>query len=281
MSKMDEAQRAESERRRVERRNTPRRRRLGASIRKNGEIAAKEIEVVTTDAEADARMLAAILAPSYARQVAYYKKYADSVPDPHRTAADEQARLIEEARESPAINVTWQQMGALGEVDLQSALSAWLGVLDYANEELESGGRGALVSDQTPIERARYLAVRDSFIDQWKPEGGIDRAMIEMLAQSYNLYLYWSLISHARSTGLCTDLEEKWAQRHDKRRNWKAPYEMMRQDIEEAHMMAERYNRIFLRTLRQMRDLRRYAPPVIVNNGGQVNVANQQFNAKG
>ena len=25
--------------------------------------------------------------------------------------------------------------------------------------------------------------------------------------------------------------------------------------------------------LRQMRDLRRYAPPVIVNNGGQVNVA--------
>jgi hypothetical protein len=28
-----------------------------------------------------------------------------------------------------------------------------------------------------------------------------------------------------------------------------------------------------MRTLRQMRDLRRYAPPVIVNNGGQVNVA--------
>jgi hypothetical protein len=40
---------------------------------------------------------------------------------------------------------------------------------------------------------------------------------------------------------------------------------------------------MFLRTLRQMRDLRRYTPPVIVNNGGQVNVAangGQQVNVQ-
>jgi len=30
---------------------------------------------------------------------------------------------------------------------------------------------------------------------------------------------------------------------------------------------------MFLRTLRRLRDLRHYSPPVIVNSGGQVNVA--------
>jgi uncharacterized protein YggE len=48
--------------------------------------------------------------------------------------------------------------------------------------------------------------------------------------------------------------------------------------IDQAHRLADGYNRQFLRVLRQLRDLRRYAPPVIVNNGGQVNVANQQVN---
>ncbi|MDQ3805489.1 MAG: hypothetical protein M3416_16880 [Acidobacteriota bacterium] len=49
--------------------------------------------------------------------------------------------------------------------------------------------------------------------------------------------------------------------------------------LEQAHQMADRYNRMFLRTLRQMRDLRRY-PSVIVNNGGQVNVAQNQVNVQ-
>ena len=42
--------------------------------------------------------------------------------------------------------------------------------------------------------------------------------------------------------------------------------------------MADRFNRLFLRTLRALRDLRRYAPPVIVQNAGQVNVGAQQVN---
>ena len=42
---------------------------------------------------------------------------------------------------------------------------------------------------------------------------------------------------------------------------------------DQAVRLADGYNRQFLRVLRQLRDLRRYTPPVIVNNGGQVNVA--------
>ena len=178
--------------------------------------------------------------------------------------------------------MTWHELSALAERDgLQAALVVWLKVQTYAFDELDSGIRSAdMTGHTTPLERARYIAVWDTFIDQWQPEGGLDMAMIEMLAQSFSLYLYWTQISHSRAIGLCTNLEE--VAKKAGRKHWQAPYQMMRDSIDEAHVMAERYNRIFLRTLRQLRDFRRYnkplAPPVIVNQGGKVNVANQQMN---
>jgi hypothetical protein len=45
--------------------------------------------------------------------------------------------------------------------------------------------------------------------------------------------------------------------------------------------MMDRYNRLFLRTLRQLRDLRRYSTPITINNPRQVNIAadgGQQLN---
>jgi len=36
--------------------------------------------------------------------------------------------------------------------------------------------------------------------------------------------------------------------------------------------MMDRYNRIFLRMLRQLRDLRRYSTPITINNPQQVNI---------
>jgi hypothetical protein len=53
--------------------------------------------------------------------------------------------------------------------------------------------------------------------------------------------------------------------------------------LERAYQMADRFNRMFLRTLRQMRDLRRYQMPVTINNPKQVNIAvegGQQVNVQ-
>lgn len=48
---------------------------------------------------------------------------------------------------------------------------------------------------------------------------------------------------------------------------------------EQAAAMVDRFNQLFLRTLRQLRDLRRYAPQVTIQNAGQVNIASgQQMN---
>ena len=46
----------------------------------------------------------------------------------------------------------------------------------------------------------------------------------------------------------------------------------------QAATMMDRYNRIFLWTLRALCDMRRLSSPVIVQNGGQMNVAHQQMN---
>jgi hypothetical protein len=51
--------------------------------------------------------------------------------------------------------------------------------------------------------------------------------------------------------------------------------------IEHAMQIMDRYNRLFLRTLRQLRDLRRYSTPITINNPQQVNIAadgGQQLN---
>lgn len=42
--------------------------------------------------------------------------------------------------------------------------------------------------------------------------------------------------------------------------------------------MVDRFNKLFVRTLRALRDLRRYASSMIVQNAGQVNVGAQQLN---
>ena len=43
--------------------------------------------------------------------------------------------------------------------------------------------------------------------------------------------------------------------------------------------MVDRFNKLFLRTLRALRDLRRYAPTVMIQNAGQVNIGQQHVNA--
>lgn len=48
--------------------------------------------------------------------------------------------------------------------------------------------------------------------------------------------------------------------------------------IEQAAAMADCFNRMFLRTLRQLRDLRRYARQMVINNLAQVHIAHQQVN---
>lgn len=173
--------------------------------------------------------------------------------------------------------VNWDHLAAIAELTIDDCLTLWSRVREAADDELQSGKRGAKVAGEnsTPYSLAQYLAIRDSFADQWQPQGGIESAMIEMLAVSYSLQMYWSTVAHDRA------IRTHDAQRDQVKRfessGWKAPYQSEADAVDQAHRLADGYNRQFMRVLRQLRDLRRYTP-VVIQNAQQVNVGNQQVN---
>jgi hypothetical protein len=93
-------------------------------------------------------------------------------------------------------------------------------------------------------------------------------------AQAQAGYLSW-----LRLLTLRTELERVTSdKRHQEEARWGPPRQSDADAIDQAAAMMERYNRIFLRTLRALCDMRRHGSPVIVQNGGQMNVAQQQVN---
>jgi hypothetical protein len=60
--------------------------------------------------------------------------------------------------------------------------------------------------------------------------------------------------------------------------DWEVPTVTDAEAVEQAAAKADRFNRMALRTLRALSDLRRYAPSVIVQNAGQVKIGQQQLN---
>lgn len=140
-----------------------------------------------------------------------------------------------------------------------------------ARNELESGHRAgaALEYYGQPMDRARFLAIRESFMQEWEPRGGIEQSLIDMMAQSYTAHLYWLGLLHQRS--VTEGKREKEDLEQSKR--WKLPFVKEHEAVEQAAAMADRFHRLFIRNLRALRDLRRYMPNVTIQNVGQLNIA--------
>ena len=156
---------------------------------------------------------------------------------------------------------------------------------DGAEEILAAGLSAAqAVRLRKPYERMELLAIRNGFIDEWQPRGGVEMRMVDMLTQYYMAWPFWLLRSFDAANNLDFAEEQmKWTKTPYDRGEWRPPRVTAVEYLERANQMANRYQRMFLRTLRQMRDLRRYSQPVIVNNARQVNVARnggQQVNVQ-
>jgi hypothetical protein len=189
----------------------------------------------------------------------------------------------------PVDTISFLELSRLWDASPHHAEAMWQAIKREALGEFESGFLGASVFE--PVEwmreawrRARYLGVRQSFIEEWQPRGGIELSLIDVLAQSYFLYLHWTEESVKRTeTEPRREPEEylRWkrtkaAQRKEAGQRpgwWDIPYVREQEALEHAIQLADRYNRMFLRTLRQLRDLRRYQVPVTINNPQQVNIA--------
>ncbi len=126
-------------------------------------------------------------------------------------------------------------------------------------------------------ERAQFLAIRGAFLDEWRPTNGGERLLVDMLAQAYASWLIWLDQLNVYTSA------ETGRQKHKLQQDgyYEAPRLTTVEAIEQAAAMADRFNRLFLRTLRQLRDLRRYVPTVTIQNATQVNIGEQQVNVAG
>jgi hypothetical protein len=119
--------------------------------------------------------------------------------------------------------------------------------------------------------RAQFLAVRRDLLEAWQPRNGVERQLIDMLAQAQTGYLHWLELLTLRCS---TDSSGR--KREEGR--WEPVKLSDAEAREQAVAMGERFHGMFLRTLKALRDLRRQTPGVVVQKAGQVNVGRQQVN---
>jgi hypothetical protein len=177
-------------------------------------------------------------------------------------------------------HVSWEDLAILLRHDQERALARWEEIKQAARDEVSSGHRGAKLVQRwggSPWQRADYLAFLDELADGWQPRNGIERQLLEVMAQAQTAAEYWMGMLTRRSS--LEGVRELAGLKNGK--GWETSHVTEAQAVEQAAAMVDRFNRIFLRTLRALRDLRRGPQPVLVQNAGQVNVGQQQVNVAG
>jgi hypothetical protein len=170
--------------------------------------------------------------------------------------------------------------------DPEQAALCLTAIYDRAGDYIKAGLFASNALDlHLPFEKGQFSFIRIGFHEEWQPRGAIEASMVDTLAQCYFAWQYWLTRSFQVANNQDTAREQI-------KKNKKSPYDEDRWDppriiaieyLDHCTQMADRFQRMFLRVLRQMRDLRRYSVPVTINNPKQVNIAadgGQQVNVQ-
>jgi len=125
-----------------------------------------------------------------------------------------------------------------------------------------------------PWDRARFLVIRRAMIDEWQPRGGLEITLIDTLATSYFMYLFW-MDQHVERATTRAQIQKNDLKTRGK---WQTAYSREAEVTAHAAEMADRFHRMFIRTRRALRDLRRYSRAINIQNTGQVNIGEKQVN---
>ncbi len=257
-----------------------------------------EVPIDSLEAAVEFGSLLREMQHAYLERVAYYRSTAGgsySLEDA-RAAAYHQCKDVEEAK-LELDKLRSYPLNIIGFVDLlplmtiapRMAEEFWDNMKVDALMEFESGhlASKALMPVsymRTAWNAACYLGLRASLKHEWQPRGGIELSLIDMMAQAYLQFQHWLKESVLRSQTSERQLHPDYVhwQRMKKPKEkvfgfldgyWYRPFVSELTAIEHAAQMADRWNRIYMRTLRNLRDLRRYSVPVTINNPQQVNIA--------
>jgi hypothetical protein len=208
----------------------------------------------------------------------YTELYECSVQEAlSKAQALQTAEAAEQVAQRPPREVSWFDFHTLSKHDPEQALHKWEQVKQAALDELQSGHRAGKVletNDTDPWKRAQFAAMRNDLTQEWQPRSGIERQLIDTMALAQSIMLFWLEMLSWRA-----QIEAK-SQQHDIREHgrWTSSRQSEAEAIEQAAGMVDRFNRIFLRTLRALGDLRRYSSAVSTQKPGTVNGDAQRVN---
>jgi hypothetical protein len=229
--------------------------------------------------------LATKFASAYARLIEFHQIVADAdlKRDIKRTARAKPAELAKKLAVAPSDQITWHDLALHARNEPDSWQDVWNRIRDEAAVEVTSGHRAASVvatgCEHGPLERARFLRAREDLRREWDPAPGSESMLIDMLAQIQAVWEIWLARHICPLQQETIAITESGLEVH--RRLGDSTRDFMDTFAGSPELTAEmvdRFNRVYLRTLRALRDLRRMAPQVLVQHAGQVNVGEKQVN---
>jgi len=222
----------------------------------------------TTTTIDEARIIAGEMAKAHHGMVEHYRKaYELAAADAEEQAARVPEKVRERLKDAPADSLSWHDLNSLGAPD---ALAKWEDTKEAARAELRSGWRAAEAAEwvgATPWQRARFLALRESLAEEWQPRGGMEWVLIDMAAQAYTGWEVNLTMAVGRFTYECEYEREQYREKARYKSHDHVP------NPEEAANAAERFQRMYVRAMRMLQNLRRYAPAITINQPRSVNIA--------
>jgi len=196
-------------------------------------------------------------------------KEADGISASDRTELC-RARLLD----GPVDRITWFDLAEMAEAEPETSIKAWERINAAAMDDYETGHRAARVlsanMDFGPADRARYMVTRASLIGEWEPSTGSELQIVDMMAQTFMMLEHWTE-RHASPLMFGFDRNRQSGKQMP-------PRVHDAEALEQSASMMERFQRMYTRLVKTLRDLRKSAPPVVVQQAGQVNVGQQQVN---
>jgi len=172
-------------------------------------------------------------------------------------------------------DLTWYDITDAIARDEAAGWAMWGTVRRTTRDELAGGvmaGQAIEGYHARPYARAALLAIREALADGLQPRNGMERLLIDGMAQAWTMHLRW-LGKHVKADSLDAIRVERDVRQRD---GWEPPKLSEAEAVDRAAQMADRFQRQFLRLMKCYRDGRRLIGSMTVL-GGQVNVAEQQF----
>jgi hypothetical protein len=221
------------------------------------------------------------LARAYTELVEGYKRYFKLSHQEAMTKAEESTpEYIEAIRSRSPEDISWSDLETLCAQQPDVGLKHFEEMKKAALEECLTGFRAARLLEgagSTPWKRALFAVMYTELVEAWQPRSGVERQLIETMAIAQAQMYFWveRLSERASHNAECEkrDIRERGI--------WNPPRASDKESQDQAAAMAERFNKVYLRTMRSLRDLRRSLPPIVVQNASQVNVGGQHVNVTG